>query len=412
MVYVSDAERLELDGAVDSAAIDGAALLDDVAAFLRHYSVYPSEHCAPAYALWIAHTHASTAFYISPRIIFSSPEPGSGKTRDLELGALLAYKPKLTISATTAAIYRRIAQSTDEGELPPSFFYDEVDAIFGRGASPQSEDLRALLNAGYKRGATVDRCEGDAKNMKVREFPVFAPAALAGLAGNMPATITTRAVTIHKRKRAPGEHVHPYRERDAEQEAAPIREDLAEWIGTIADRLASARPKMPRGVEDRPAEVWEALLAIADAAGGHWPATARAACRHFVLDSEPEEQSLGVQLLADCRIIINGRDRISTEELILELRKIDEAPWGDMHGKQIDPRRLAQMLKPYRVKSKTIKVPGGNAAKGYLVNDEGGFFDAWRRYLPGDPSPAVTGATAVTAQVKPVTAEIGVTDEA
>jgi len=381
MVYVSDAERLELDGAADSAPLDGAALLDDVTAFLRHYSVYPSEHCAPTYALWIAHTHASMAFYISPRIIFSSPEPGSGKTRDLELGALLAYKPKLTISATTAAIYRRIAQSTDEGELPPSFFYDEVDAIFGRTTSPQTEDLRALLNSGYKRGATVDRCEGDAKNMKVREFPVFAPAALAGLAGNMPATITTRAVTIHKRKRAPGEYVHPYRERDAASEAKPIREDLEEWIGSAADRLADARPTMPRGVEDRPAEVWEALLAIADEAGGHWPETARAACRHFVLEGEPAEASLGVQLLADCRGIFNNRDRVSTEELVSELRKLDEAPWNDMHGRMIDVRALAKLLKPYGVRSTQIRL-GERTVKGYTAAGANGFYDAWKRYLP------------------------------
>ncbi|MFD6676066.1 DUF3631 domain-containing protein [Rhodococcus zopfii] len=407
---MSEDERLS--GIQTPTALSGAGILDDITEWLRWYSVYPDEHCAPTYALWLAHTHASVAFYVSPRIIFSSPEPGSGKTRDLELGALLAHNPRLTISASTAAIYRRISAALEDELLPPTFFYDEVDAIFGRGASPQSEDLRALLNAGYKRGATVDRCEGDAKNMKVREFPVFAPAALAGLAGNMPATITTRAVTIHKRKRAPGEKVHPFRERDAETEAKTMREDLAEWIGSVTDQLATARPEMPHGVEDRPAEVWEALLAIADAAGGHWPETARAACRHFVLDTEPAEQSLGVQLLADCRTIIGRRDRATTEELILELRKIDESPWGDMHGKQIDARRLAQMLKPYRVRSKTIKLPGGGTAKGYIVDGEGGFSDSWRRYLPSNPSIGVTSVTAVTSQVSTVTDKSEVTDDA
>ncbi|MBD8057231.1 DUF3631 domain-containing protein [Rhodococcus ruber] len=388
MVFLGEHGDQERAGGVDTAGgsvdtLDGAAILDDVTEFLRWYSVYPDEHCASAYALWLAHTHAVSAFYVSPRIIFSSPEPGSGKTRDLELGALLAHNPRLTISATTAAIYRRISASVDEGEMPPTFFYDEVDAIFGRGASPQTEDLRALLNAGYKRGATVDRCEGDAKNMKVREFPVFAPAALAGLAGNMPATITTRAVTIHKRKRAPGEKVHPYRERDAEVEAKPIREDLAAWMRSVAERLAQARPKMPRGVEDRPAEVWEALLAIADAAGGHWPETARAACRHFVLDSDPAEQSLGVQLLADCRGIFNGRDRVATEELITALRNLDEAPWSDLHGRMIDVRTLAKLLKPYGVRSTQIRL-GERTVKGYTAAGVNGFHDAWKRYLPTD----------------------------
>ncbi|MDM7490736.1 DUF3631 domain-containing protein [Rhodococcus sp. CSLK01-03] len=392
---------------------DGAAVLDDLTAFLRWYSVYPDEHCAPTYALWLAHTHATMSFYVSPRIIFSSPEPGSGKTRDLELGALFAHAPRLTISTTTAALYRRIGQALDEGQLPPTILFDEVDAIFGRTSTPQVEDLRALLNSGYKRGATVDRCEGDAKNMKVREFPVFAPVALAGLAGKMPRTITSRAITIHKRRRAPGEVVHPFRERDAANEATEIREDLVDWVGDVAVKLAELRPVMPPGVVDRPAEVWEALLAIADQAGGHWPVTAREACRHFVLKTE-SDQSLGVQLLADCRAVFNGRDRVTTEELIASLRRMDEAPWSDMHGKLIDGRTLARLLKPYGIKSRDIKHSDGKVTKGYFASGATGFADAWQRYVPpskepekpnqpeGDPYLSATNATNATGQVRDI----------
>lgn len=32
-----------------------------------------------------------------------------------------------------------------------------------------------------------------------------------------------------------------------------------------------AWPDMPDGVTDRPADVWETLLAVVDAAGGTWP---------------------------------------------------------------------------------------------------------------------------------------------
>ena len=34
-------------------------------------------------------------------------------------------------------------------------------------------------------------------------------------------------------------------------------------------------PEMPTGVDDRDADVWEALLSVADLAGKHWPETAR-----------------------------------------------------------------------------------------------------------------------------------------
>ncbi|MGG7381746.1 DUF3631 domain-containing protein, partial [Escherichia coli] len=77
--------------------------------------------------------------------------------------------------------------------------------------------------------------------MKVERFPVFAPVALAGIAGAMPATITTRAITIHMRRRAPHEHAEPFRERRVADEAAPLREQLADWLDRIgADQLAGA----------------------------------------------------------------------------------------------------------------------------------------------------------------------------
>jgi hypothetical protein len=173
--------------------------------------------------------------------------------------------------------------------------------VFAKGAAQNHEDLRALLSAGYKRGATVDRCVGDGASIRVKEFPAFAPVALAGIGGNMPPTITTRAVTIHMRRRAPGEPIAEFIEEDAIGEAEPLRLNLSSWVEDAAAELTGARPVMPSGVIDRKAGVWRALLAVADAAGGDWPRRARAACKHFVLGADPGELSLGVRLLADLR---------------------------------------------------------------------------------------------------------------
>ena len=134
-------------------------------------------------------------------------------------------------------------------------------------AGSGNEDLRALLNAGYKRSATVARCKGDANNMTIERFPVYAPAALAGIAGRMPATITTRAITVHMRRRRADEIVEAFRERRVEAESAPIRDALAAWIESVGEQVGAAVPEMPEGVTDRSAEIWEPLLAIAEAAG-------------------------------------------------------------------------------------------------------------------------------------------------
>ncbi|WP_326548703.1 DUF3631 domain-containing protein [Mycolicibacterium sp. ND9-15] len=363
--------------------IDGAALLADVERFAGRFLAFATTHHLVVVVLWIVHTWAVNAFYVTPRLVLDSPEPGSGKTRVLEVLALLCRNAKLTLSTTTAALYRRIAAA---GEAPPTVLQDEADAVFGKTNNPQAEDLRALFNAGYKCGATVDRCEGDAKNMKVREFPVFAPVALAGLAGKMPATITDRAITLHMRRRAPDEHVAEFRERDAAAEAAPLRELIEAWTCAHHDTLTAARPTMPEGVRDRPAEVWEALIIIADAAGGDWPQRARAACRHFVLNAEPDALSFGLRLLRDVRDAFGELDRMFSVDLILALLHDEESEWRDLWGKPLDQRRLAKELKRYGVRSTKVRI-GEHTAQGYLVGGDDGLAQAWHRYLPERPCP-------------------------
>jgi hypothetical protein len=331
-----------------------AELLDQVAAFVARFSVFPDQHCAPTLALWYAHTHAIQHFYTTPRLILDSAEPGSGKTRVLEVGQYLVAKAEMTISITTAAIFRMLAVG------PVTLLFDEIDAVFNSKTGGNNEDLRALLNAGYKRSATVARCVGDAARMKVERFPVFAPVALAGIAGGMPSTITTRAITIHMRRRAPHEHAEPFRERKVEAEAAPLRDGLAEWLDRVgAEHLAGAEPAIPDGVADRAAEVWEPLLAIADLAGGHRPATARAAAVHFVRAASTGGTSIGTRLLADMRALFHaaGVDRMATSEILAELLAAEEASWGDLDGRPLDARRLARELARYSVRPRLPAMP-------------------------------------------------------
>lgn len=93
---------------------------------------------------------------------------------------------------------------------------------------------------------------------------------MAGL-GSLPDTILTRSVIIRMRKKAPNEKCEPYRRRVHEKQGHLLRDRLADWTATLHDQVSDAWPEMPEGVTDRPADVWEPLLAVADAAGGHWP---------------------------------------------------------------------------------------------------------------------------------------------
>ncbi len=371
-----------------------AHILDEITTWINRYLILPGEYCAPTLALWAAHTHVSNSFYVTPRLIFSSPVPGSGKTRALELLEHITHNPKSTANSSSAALYRRIA-ATPESECPPSILFDETDTIFGRSPTPQAEEMRGLINAGYKRGATVDRCVGE--NLKVVEFPVFAPVALAGLAGNMPDTITSRAIVIGMKKRRNSEHVDPYYSRQASEEMANVRVALQQWAQDNSETLKHARPSMPQGVEDRPAEIWEALLAIADNAGGHWPVTARKACAAFVFTPSKKPPSLGIELLNDIRVVMghDGNDeyapvdRVRSAELLQRLKNLDESPWGMDSKTPLTPRRLSQILAGYDVKPVKIRDKQGTA-KGYTEaatykhgsQIQAGLRDAWERYLP------------------------------
>jgi Protein of unknown function (DUF3631) len=366
--------------------------LDGAAAWFQRYLAVPSEHCITVLALWAAHTHAAKSFYVTPRLIIDSAEPESGKTRILELLNLTAHAPIFTMNTTIAALYRRLV-----GE-PRTILLDETDAVFAKGAAQNHEDLRALLNSGDKRGATVDRCVGDGSKMKVVEFPAFAPVALAGIVGNMPATITTRAITIHMRRRAPGEEIAEFIEEDAIDEAEPLRLNLSSWVEDIAADLTGARPVMPAGVIDRKAEVWRALLAVADAAGGDWPQRGRAACKHFVLGADPGELSLGMRLLADLRVIFDGHDQLSTASILESLAALEEAPWGDMYGKPIDSRRLARMLGKYGASPKVVRI-GETTPRGYTRE---ALTDLWHRYLPAVSATDETSATSLASHVADV----------
>ncbi|MFE4676177.1 DUF3631 domain-containing protein [Streptomyces sp. NPDC056723] len=363
--------------------IDGAALLDEVEAFHRRFNVFPHEDAYVAVALWDAHAHLLECFDSTPRIAFLSPEPGSGKTRALEIVETLVPQPMTAVNASAAALFR----SVSSGNGKPTILFDEIDTVFGPKAG-DNEELRGFLNAGHRRTGVTYRCIGDGGNQSVQAFPSYCAVAVAGL-GSLPDTILSRSVIIRMRRRARNEKVEPFRARLHEAEGHKLRERLAAWAEHARGFVMGAWPDMPDGVSDRPADVWEPLLAIADAVGGHWPERARAACVTLVTASRANDKgSIGVRLLTDLRDhVMTGIDRLPTVAILDRLNSMDDAPWADIGGKPLDNRRLSKMLAEYMtadnepIASRNIKT-GASVLKGYYAAD---LHDAWQRYCPPPP---------------------------
>lgn len=351
---------------------DGAELLDDLKQVLTTYVVFPDDHAADAVTLWVTTTHALPAFECAPRLVVNSPEKRCGKSRTLDIIGGTCHRPLVSVNATVAAIFRSIGE-----DHPPTLVIDEADTMFGsRKVAEQNEDLRALLNAGHQRGRPALRCVGPSQTPT--EFSTFAMAVLAGI-GAMPDTITDRAVNISMRRRKPGEKVSQFRSRRDGPVLDRVRVRLAAWATNHLEELSKSEPDMP--VEDRAADTWEPLIAVADAAGGHWPKTARTACKVLVAaaESAEEDTSLQVKLLTDLRGIFTerGASFLSSTELIEALRMLTDSPWGDF---ELTSRKLAFRLKDFGIK------PGRNpagVARGYRLED---LSDAFARYIRPEAS--------------------------
>jgi len=191
-----------------------------------------------------------------------------------------------------------------------------------------------------------------------------------------------RSIIIRMRRRGPQEKVEPFRRREHSAAGEVLQDRLAAWAAPLIDEMKKARPEMPAGVEDRAADCWEPLLAVADAAGGHWPEIARAAAVALVASARDANLSMGILLLEHCRTVFGDAYRLPSEQLLLRLHDLPESPWRNVKGKPLDDRGLAYRLRKYEIKPKVIRF-GLTTARGYLRAD---FEDVWPRYLP-PPSP-------------------------
>jgi hypothetical protein len=290
------------------------------------------------------------------------------------------------VNVSPTYLFRKVA--SEDGR--PTILHDEIDTVFGPKAK-ENEEIRGLLNAGHRKGAVAGRCVVVGKQVKTEEIPAYCAVALAGL-GSLPDTILTRSVVIRMRRRAPGEQVEAWRHRIHAQEGEELRDQLAVWAESVIGNVINTWPEMPSGVEDRDADVWEALLAVADVAGGSWPERTRAAATALVKESKDSSPSLGVRLLSDMHTIFASAEKLSTKTILERLHAIDEAPWGDMRGKPLNDAGLARRLEGYGIKPKVVRI-GDGTSRGYSRQD---FYDAWRRYLPPIGAKPVTDVTGVT----------------
>lgn len=353
----------------------GADVLDEAAALVREH-VICDPPTATAAALWAALTylaHDADCVHTLPLLVITSPEKRCGKTQLLGVLSKLVQRPLSAGNATAAAVYRVVEQAQ------PTLLVDEADTFL-----KFNTELRGIINCGHTRSsAFVLRCTGD--EHEPRRFSTWCPKVLAGI-GKLAGTLEDRAVVLPLRRKLTDEKVA--RVYESAQRFAQCARRLARFATDAAAALRGAHVEVPELGSDRASDNWTPLLALADAAGGEWPARARAAALALTANATANRDSDKVTVLADIReFFVNHEvgkklEAVPTKVLLGYLEALPERPWGSYgkRGKALNDRQLAKLLEDFGISSRTVRSPlATGTVKGYLRSS---FEDAWCRYLP------------------------------
>ncbi len=382
-------------------AVDGAALLDELSAAIGRYVIMTPQQ-RDAVTLWAVFAHAHNLRNFAPLLIAKSAVKRSGKSLLAEVLERLVPRP-LYIAGTTAAFIER---AVDEHRC--TLIIDEADRL-RKGDQAMTQQIDAQLNRSFKRrgartGKNVPLPGG---GYEPRLFSTWAPTFIGGI-GDQADTAEDRAVIINLRRKLVSEWTAPLRDEDG-GDLVILGRQIARFVADNEDQLRTIKPPALDVDNDRLKDAWEPLLAVADVAGGDWPRRARAAGITLCGSVDEREQIVTVQLLADIRDIFDGEivldkegepivdlftrepqreggegERIATKRLLEKLCALDERPWPawGKARKPITDLGLAKLLRPYGIRSGTIRLAEGVTAKGYHRR---AFADAFARYLPTSP---------------------------
>jgi hypothetical protein len=350
----------------DTEPIDTAELLDEIRTFVRRFVVLPTEETADLLALWVLHSHAFEASWATPYLRIVSAAPNSGKTLLMEVLAAITRRGWHAINPSVAVLYRQVDRQQ------PTLLLDEMDNY----PIDERRDALSVLNGGYKRGAKVDRCKD---NGDLEEFAVYCPKAFAGIdARALVDTLLSRSITIRMERKVSTEKVDMWIAPLVEPEATRLRERCEAWADQHVEALTDHHPDL-LGLINRAAEVWWALLSIAEHGGDDWTRRGREAAKELTTGGDDtDDVSAQVQILLDVRAAFGHEQTIATATLLAKLNELDESPWGARRkGEGLDARGLAKMLRPFKIKPRSVRAEGGS--KGYHLDQ---FEDVFARHLP------------------------------
>ncbi|MGP5724604.1 DUF3631 domain-containing protein [Arthrobacter rhombi] len=297
--------------------------------------------------LWAFHTHLAFETYSTPRLQLDSTMPGSGKTTVLEHLSRLCLNPIQAASLSSPALLTRMLNNGLR-----TILIDEVD----RSLDPKKEgvgDLIAVLNSGYKRGATRPvLVPGKGGDWEVAEMPTFSPVAMAGNSPALPDDTKSRCIRVLLMPDLNGV-VESSDWEEIEEEAQQLGDRLIEAADYVRAEVKAARPELPAGCIGRIKERWNPIMRVASTAGEAWTEKARQLIIRDIAEVEMDRED-GMTNLPPAVVLLQdlyelwpeGETFAPSNRLVEKLIQHNPGMWGLMsnYGKDLTVQRFGRML--------------------------------------------------------------------
>lgn len=351
-------------------------VLDDVRGWFARFVCVMDDRDLDLLTLWAAHTHLCIETYSTPRLVLDSPMHGSGKTTVLEHLSRLCLSPIQAASLSSPALLTRMLNAGMR-----TILIDEVDRSLDP-KKPGVEDLIAVLNSGYKRGATRPvLVPGKGGNWEVSEMSTFSPVAMAGNSPALPDDTKSRCIRVLLLPDLDGV-VESSDWEEIEEDAQALGVRLADAAEEVREQVRTDRPSLPEGTVGRIKERWYPIKRVASAAGERWANIAdELIIRDIAATQMDKEDGIAnvppaVSLIRDVYAVWpEAMSFMPTLDLVGKLIRQNPQMWGaESHfGKDLTVQRLGRMLvNGFKIHSQRQ----GDSPRGYHRST---LTPAWRR---------------------------------
>ena len=344
--------------------VELSAVLNEIESTEKEHIIIDEDE-ATAVTLWIALTYFLDDIEIMPLLFINAPEKACGKTQLLTLVGDMVKNPMPVANMTPASLFRSIEK------WQPTLLIDEADTFIHN-----NKVLRGIINSSHAKSHARVLRSSAGKDGTPKSFSTWVSMVI-GMIGMPPDTITDRSLVIQLQRKLPSESTKRI-SLDFDKECHQICQKIVRWTEDNSDQLKQLQPTLPNSHNDREIDNWAPLFVIAETIGPNWHEQALKAYSSL---SKPDDESIGVLLLSDIQEVFEEKDRetIHSNDLINYLITSDESPWLEFRGgRTLTATALANILKPFGIKSKQMRI-GALNRNGYSIDM---FKDAFSRYIP------------------------------